>query len=288
MQRTVDPLAILKSIGIDHVDSIQPVRGGLDTQIWRVNCGASAYALRVFRPEQRGSVQLEAAAMRAAAGAGIPVATVHASGEWEERPFMLISWCPGEPMSGFASRQPWRTWSAAANAGRLQARLHRVKAPAEIRQRRYWLKWVKDPALVEQLRAISAADDALLHGDYHPRNILMSGGAITGVIDWTTVCAGDPRADVARTVTILLLAPVFRRWQRIALAPLLRLMAWAWLRGYSAEAGELKDMAPFYVWAGKVLRGDFAARIGQPGFDLTEKDLRPIDRWIERWSRQPL
>ncbi|HEY3368229.1 MAG TPA: phosphotransferase [Symbiobacteriaceae bacterium] len=287
MQSAVNPIELLQAIGIHEVNSVRPVTGGLDTAIWRVDSGGSAYALRVFRPVQAGTAALESAAMSAAATAGIPVPLLHTAGEWNGRPYMLLSWCEGRPMAREMLRQPWHLWSMAVCAGRMQARLHRVVAPPEIKQRRNWMDWGKcDPGLLATLRALAVNNEALLHGDFHPLNVLMSGTTVTAVIDWTTACAGDPRADVARTLTILLLAPVYRGWERVLFSPIRRLLAAGWLRGYTAESGPLADMAPFYVWAGIVLRTDFAAKIGRPGLTLAEADLRPIDRWVEAWRRR--
>ncbi len=48
--------------------------------------------------------------------------------------------------------------------------------------------------------AIAAPDDAApvwLHGDLHPRNVLMQAGKLSAVIDWGDMCAGDPATDLA-------------------------------------------------------------------------------------------
>ncbi len=48
----------------------------------------------------------------------------------------------------------------------------------------------------------------ICHGDLHPQNILMAGGAVTGVIDWPNVVVADPAYDVASTRIILGLVPL--------------------------------------------------------------------------------
>ena len=213
-----------------------------------------------------------------AAASGIPVPTVHASGVWNGRPYMLLEWCYGQPMLNEILARPWALWSTCAAADRMQAKLHRVEAPPEVAGFRDWIAWGhSDEALAATLRAVATKGNALLHGDFHPLNVLVSGSRVTAVIDWTNACAGDPRADVARTVSTLLLAPVFGGWRRVLVAPLRRLKATAWLRGYVAEAGEpLRGMAPFYAWAGKVMLEEFAAR---------GADLRPTERWVRKWRR---
>jgi Predicted aminoglycoside phosphotransferase len=49
--------------------------------------------------------------------------------------------------------------------------------------------------------------NTLCHGDFHPGNILISGGN-TSVIDFMNVCCGDPLYDVARTVFLVQYTPV--------------------------------------------------------------------------------
>jgi len=48
----------------------------------------------------------------------------------------------------------------------------------------------------------------ICHGDFHPQNILVSGGVATGVIDWPNTIIADPAYDVASTKTILGVTPV--------------------------------------------------------------------------------
>jgi aminoglycoside phosphotransferase (APT) family kinase protein len=48
----------------------------------------------------------------------------------------------------------------------------------------------------------------ICHGDFHPQNILVSGGVATGVIDWPNAIVADPAYDVASTKTILGVTPV--------------------------------------------------------------------------------
>ena len=48
--------------------------------------------------------------------------------------------------------------------------------------------------------ALAAPDDAppvWLHGDLHPRNVLMELGKLSAVIDWGDMCTGDPATDLA-------------------------------------------------------------------------------------------
>jgi aminoglycoside phosphotransferase (APT) family kinase protein len=131
--------------------------------------------------------------------------------------------------------------------------------------------------LQDRFHHLSSGEVALLHLDYHPRNVLTDGKRITGVLDWTNAHAGDPRADAARTVSILRVDPLARDplLQRL----LLRIFELAWRRGYQRQRGRLKDMPLFYAWAGTVLQSDLAHRYKQ-----RPQALDPARRWTDQWK----
>ncbi|HEY6890172.1 MAG TPA: phosphotransferase [Solirubrobacter sp.] len=65
----------------------------------------------------------------------------------------------------------------------------------------------------------------VLHGDLHPRHLLIHEGALSGVIDWGDVCRGDPSIDLA--VCWFALPPdgradFFAEYGRVSEAQLLR------------------------------------------------------------------
>jgi aminoglycoside phosphotransferase (APT) family kinase protein len=45
--------------------------------------------------------------------------------------------------------------------------------------------------------ASATADPVLIHRDFHPGNLLWSGGAISGVVDWGNACVGPAAFDLA-------------------------------------------------------------------------------------------
>ncbi len=48
-------------------------------------------------------------------------------------------------------------------------------------------------------------DGCFLHRDYHPGNVLFSGGTVTGVVDWVETSWGPADLDVAHCCTALAL-----------------------------------------------------------------------------------
>jgi aminoglycoside phosphotransferase (APT) family kinase protein len=47
------------------------------------------------------------------------------------------------------------------------------------------------------------SERVFLHRDFHPGNVLWTDGVITGVVDWTSSCAGPPEEDIGHCRAIL-------------------------------------------------------------------------------------
>ena len=47
----------------------------------------------------------------------------------------------------------------------------------------------------------------ICHGDFHPRNLLVAAGQVTGVLDWPNALVADAELDVAPTLNILRFVP---------------------------------------------------------------------------------
>ncbi len=108
---------------------------------------------------------------------------------------------------------------------------------------------------------------------YHPLNVLTDGKSITGVLDWRNACAGDPRADAARTVAILRIDYVGR--PHVFESVVRRVFEQGWRSGYEQQGTSLRDLSLFYVWAGAVMERDLAPK-------REPEDLARIRRWTMR------
>jgi aminoglycoside phosphotransferase (APT) family kinase protein len=49
---------------------------------------------------------------------------------------------------------------------------------------------------------------AICHGDFHPLNVLVAGGAVSGVVDWARARICDPAYDAGVTLALLRLGPL--------------------------------------------------------------------------------
>src|SRR5207247_5479867 len=121
---------------------------------------------------------------------------------------------------------------------------------------------------------------------HHAMNVMTDGRRITGVLDWANARAGDPRADLARTLTILRLSPLRPGTPRLRTLAARRLLELGWRRSYQSEAGAWDDMPIFFAWAGAVMLHDLAPRVGKPGTGILPVHMERIRRWTERWKRR--
>jgi aminoglycoside phosphotransferase (APT) family kinase protein len=253
---------------------VERATGGFDTTVWHLERGGREYALRVFRPGQTTTLQRELVALGAAGGGGVPVPRVHAIGTYEERPALLMEWSKGRPLLDELRARPGQLLNLSVQFGRSQAAIHRVAAPASLRAN--WIAWAGplESRFAAHLERFSELrPPRLLHLDYHPLNVLVQDGKVSAVLDWTNAHAGDPRADFARTVTILRLSPPRGGAGERAMRLLLEL---GWRYGYGPLPS---DMAPFYAWAGAAMQHDLAGR-------FSGAELAHVRRWSAGWYRR--
>jgi aminoglycoside phosphotransferase (APT) family kinase protein len=90
-----------------------------------------------------------------------------------------------------APRNPYRGVPLRDRADRVMQRMEPVRAQTDLLTAEVDRLWE---------RALLAADDTAptwIHGDLHPGNLLVEDGALSGVIDWGDVAAGDRATDLA-------------------------------------------------------------------------------------------
>ncbi|MBV9598109.1 MAG: phosphotransferase [Chloroflexi bacterium] len=284
-----DAREVLAGLGVTEPKHVARVAGGWDTAIWRVEDATATYALRVFRPEQASQCEREQAVLAAGAAAGLPVPAVHASTVWRDRPALLMAWCAGEPVLDAVRAHPWRVWTLGVAMGQLHARIHSAPVPETLRQRLPdWITRAGEAelALRQRLSGANRSPGVLLHLDYHPLNVMAADGDLTGVLDWANASVGDPRADIARTVSLLRLAPLPPGAASVLASGLRVVLESAWRVGYGRVRGEPRDMALFYAWAGSMMQRDLEPKLGRPGVWLQRSDLARMRRWTQTWKRR--
>ena len=90
----------------------------------------------------------------------------------------------------------------------------------------------------------------ICHGDLHPRNVLVEGRRLTGVLDWPNAVVADPAFDVASTRNILRFVPpglasmpTPLRWLARVGQPIL---AWRYLTGYRRRRPITRERLAYY------------------------------------------
>ncbi len=92
--------------------------------------------------------------------------------------------------------------------------------------------------------------------------------------DWANAAAGDPRADYARTYTILHFAD-------IGDPELLKVFARGWQDGYMEAAPPLEGLDFFFAWAGAYMVRDLTHKIDQLAPVFTRERLADVARWAD-------
>jgi aminoglycoside phosphotransferase (APT) family kinase protein len=236
-QRLLDHLrAELRERTLEFVEPPAPIRGGYDTQIFAFRLtGAPApfsgpLILRLLGPQHAPTrVLRERAVQNGLATLGYPaprVFTACADPAPLGGAFLVMERMPGRPMLEV------RKWDIARVLVQAQLRLHDLDG--EVLRRAVSQEAAGDmpsfgSVLAELSRHVTGrpleglatamqwlhehrppepSRPVICHGDFHPQNILMAGGAVTGVLDWPNAVLADPAYDVAATRTILSCTPI--------------------------------------------------------------------------------
>jgi len=223
---------------LDLAGPLTPLSGGFDTSIYalRLREAPAAFGgplvLRVLAAHHDPARALrERAIQNAVADQGYPaprVLVVTSDPRPLGAPFLLMEHLPGRVLID-AKRVGMGGVLAEA-----QARLHRLSAepllvaldadPAaggrvtvafegylmalHARVERAALDGLKPTVRWLYERRPTPVAPVICHGDFHPRNLLVADGRLTGVVDWPNALVADAEFDVAATLDILRFVPV--------------------------------------------------------------------------------
>lgn len=290
MESSADASEVLALFGRAQKPSAVPIFGGADARLWRVDGWGPPYALRLLGPDRATQAEIEQAAMTQAHRAGVLVPRVLAARVWHDHPALLLDWMPGMALADILKTEAGDLSVVASlgeQFGAVLAAIHRVTAPPGLPTG--WPNWPHaKPELAAHLRTVELRPTVLLHLDFHPRNVLVDRGAVTAVLDWANAHAGDPRADLARTLGILELLPLPAPLDPVRAAALRRAFIQAWRRGYREAGGSFVGLAPFCWWAGEAMEQDLARlEFGQPPW-FTMEFLDRVRAWTAAWRKRAL
>jgi aminoglycoside phosphotransferase (APT) family kinase protein len=222
-----------RSIGYDT--PLTPMKGGYETHMYRFRLSGAEgelsrpLALRLYaRHEGPGRAIWESTIQNALADEGYPVARAYLTctdASILGGVFFIMALLPGDMMM----TMPFE--AIPSLLGESHAALHSIDpAPLvrSLRERGYeesaytfssglrLLREAREAAgrfpwlgagldwLVEH-RPPEPESLSICHGDFHPLNILVQGGQITGVVDWAGLKIADPLLDIANTIVLAMI-----------------------------------------------------------------------------------
>jgi aminoglycoside phosphotransferase (APT) family kinase protein len=145
-----------------------------------------------------------------------------------------------QPAPAGFPRNDWRGVSLADVAERVDRQLHDVADEVPV-------------AAVRELwgTALAARPDPLttcVHGDLHPKNLVVDNGRLAGVLDWGDMTAGDPAIDLAAAWMLFPARARVRLWTAYGAIPsptMHRAKGWAVFFGLTLLAAGLAGDVPF-------------------------------------------
>ncbi len=265
-------------------EAIRLVDAGWDNFIFRLG---REHAVRLPRRQAAVDFLLNEQRWLGQLSARLPIAvptTVHAGvpGAGFPWPWSVVPWIPGTtaeehrfgPQDALelaevllalhreapaeAPSNPFRGVPLATRGELVAARLARLRAQPGIDQPRLRTLWG------EACAAPLATDRRWLHGDLHPRNVVVRDGSLAGLIDWGDLSAGDVATDLA-CAWLLLDSPLDRQsfftTYGASEAEVCRAMGWATHLGLAlVDSGDARHVAMGLAALGRVGAGRRTAR----------------------------
>ena len=230
---------MLGAPALDLAEPATPLSGGFDTSIYaiRFQNAPAAFSrpliLRVLAPrgDPAARVLRERATQNAVAAQGYPAPRVLATTTDAAplgAPFLVMERLPGtvlvdaqrlgmaavlvqaqvrlhalkaEPLLAALDQDTGSGGRAAVGFDAYVQALERRVAHAKLDGLAPLMGWIQD-------HRPSPGPAVICHGDFHPRNLLVAAGRVTGVLDWPNALVADAELDVAATLNILRFVPV--------------------------------------------------------------------------------
>lgn len=275
-----DLRAWLTATGVAPEGTLTALQRGLGSnEIWKLEPGAGEPPLvvRLFGPGKQASADREAAAMRAARASGIPVPEIINRGTMADRPVLVTIFVPGHLTADAIFAAPTTAADLGTALGRTLAHIHLIPAPDLGRKPDAWLDLAGDAiAPLRPILATTPDQDRLLHLDYHPRNVLVEGTTVTGVIDWENTHAGPPHADLARTLATLQVMQLANLVPPEAV-PVIEAFTTALVSAHDEIVGPSPLPAALNAWGMAMTVRDLGDQAGKPGNPITAETFVQLE-----------
>lgn len=178
-----------------------PLHGGVAASTWAIRTPSRRLVLKRFRADD-DTAPLEWVRLQIAVDTPVPTPEPVAfdpAGAWFGVQSLVMSHLPG------AVVYPPLVEALARTLAALHSTVVPEPVPAELRRPGLWTRWeqtvpVPDGVLdaLAALPALAASQEHVLaHCDFHPGNVLVDGGEVTGVLDWSGARFAPRAFDVA-------------------------------------------------------------------------------------------
>lgn len=256
-----------------------------------MSAGTQRYVVRIFPESGHENAEREQLAMTAAVRHRLPVPSVVLKGMVVSRPALVTEFVVGCTVLEELRKRRGESRAIGKTMGETLGHLHEIPAPAGIT--RYRHDWVDrgGPALdaIRRMLLELPRQDRLIHLDYHPMNVLVDDGCVTGVIDWENALAGPPHMDVARSRAILHVAKETKRVPA-GEKDVLDQFEHGFVEGHESAIGRDPHPELSAAWGAAMTVEDLAGHLGKPGSFVTAELLGALteerDALIERALRR--
>lgn len=226
----------LDSPNLSYIEPPAPITTGWETYIYTFRLAAPSISderftrpliLRIYPgplAEAAPVAETEYQAQAFVREHGFPAPTpllLETEGAVFGQPFMIMERVPGRPMFDVVLERPTVLSRMARLLAELQVQLHRIdpaefpirrgvtlldRMLGEIRRHTEQLGMEGLSPGITWLETHRPPDDGglcLVHWDFHPVNVMIQDGAVTGVLDWPNVGLADRHADLGSTIFVL-------------------------------------------------------------------------------------
>ena len=197
--------------GTIDLSALEQVGAGYEAEVFAYS---DDKVIRLFRPDRERAPAPDRLATAAALGGGLVTPNIYEDITLEGRPGFWMDRVYGQAQFDYVASHPWMFAKEVVITSRIQARMHNIVAPPELppvhEEIRILLYTVPLPddllQLAERVLNDLEPGDRLLHGDYHPGNLIIEPSGRHVVIDWRWASIGPPEADLSCTLAIYALA----------------------------------------------------------------------------------
>ena len=186
------------------VSQLQKIAEGREAEMFAWEDGK---VLRLYREGEGAAVAQEAWRLEVATSCGVRVPESYGVLEVGGRTGIVMERIAGPDLLLELNAKPWHLLHVGGIWGRTQADINSRQAPPELEPARVRLQRSieRSPRIAGDLKEAAFKQleslpdgDRLLHGDFHPANIMRNGNEFV-VIDWSNVTRGPAEADFYRS-----------------------------------------------------------------------------------------